>query len=331
MRSTTAAVLALAVLVPAIGSGRTASATAPSARTSAAADEPTEVEEVVVTAQRAGVPIWTLRRNAGVVVLVGAIDRIPSATPWRPAQLQAAIAKADAVVLEPQASASVVDIGSIVNRARTIGILPEGQTVASRYGEDLDRRLAALVAAGKITGDYSRIRPLILSVRLLKAAEGPHARARAPDVFDIAGRAAKRAKVPRRPVLKTTVKTLLDEMGTDSPDDAVCLRAAIEAAEQGPEAALKRGRDWAERRIPQVLASAIERADEACGFERRGQVGDALRASWRNTVEVELTKPGVVVAVAPLRTVAGPYGILDTLKAQGVDIVGPRWRDSAPR
>lgn len=42
-----------------------------------------------------------------------------------------------------------------------------------------------------------------------------------------------------------------------------------------------------------------------------------MRAAWRHTVEVELAKPGVVVAVAPLQTIVGPNGILNTLRAQG--------------
>jgi hypothetical protein len=293
---------------------------------SAQTEPPNEVAAVVVTAERAGLPIWRLTRGAGTVVLVGAIDSIPGATPWRPAALEAAVARASAVVLDPQASMSPVDIGRVVLRARKIAFLPKGETVASRYGADLDRRLAALAQAGKIGRGYTRMRPMILSQELMKAAEGPHARDHAPEPSAIASRAARKAKVPRRPLLETTAKTLLDDLTADSPEEAVCLRLAIEAAEAGPASALERGRAWRERRLSDVLASPLERAQEACSFGRAGPIGDAVRAAWRNTVEVELTRPGVVVAVAPLSTIASPNGILDTLQAQGVDIVGPRWK-----
>ena len=300
-------------------------AAALSASAAASAQTPSgEVEAVVVTAERAGVPIWRLTRGAGTVVLVGAINRIPAATPWRPAALEAAVARADAVILEPEASASVLDVGRIVLRARQIGFLPKGETVASRYGAAIDARLAKLAAADKIDKGYTRLRPLILSSELLSATKGPGKRA--PSVADVAERAAKRAKTPRRPVLRAPVMTLVEDLTTDSPDDLRCLETATQAAEEGPAGALRRGQAYTERRIPDVLDSAIQRAEEVCAFSRSGPVGDAVRAAWRNTVEVELTKPGVVVAVAPLHTVAGPNGILDTLHTQGVEIAGPRWR-----
>lgn len=292
---------------------------------------PAEVEAVVVTAERAGVPIWRLTRGAGTVVLVGAIDRIPGSTPWRPAALEAAVAKADAVILEPEARGSVLDIGRILLQARGIIFLPKGETVASRYGADIDRRLTALAASGRLDKRYGRLRAPILSSELLSAAEGPHGKKHAPGVADVAERAAKRAKTPRRPVIKAPVQTLLDDLKTDSPEDLLCLQAAADAAEAGPEAALSRGQAYVERRIPDVLASSLQRADDICVFNRAGPVGDAVRAAYRNTVEVELSKPGVVVAVAGLEVAAGPNGILDTLLAQGVRIEGPRWRaDQAP-
>lgn len=293
-------------------------------------EAPTEVDAVVVTAERAQVPIWRLSRGAGTVVLVGAIDRLPNATPWRPAALEAAVAQADAVILEPEARGSVLDVGRILLQARSIIFLPKGETVASRYGADLDRRLAALAAAGRLDKNYVRLRAPILSSELLSAAEGPHGRKRAPGVAAVAERAAKRAKTPRRPVIRAPVQTLLDDLKTDSPEDLLCLQAAADAAEAGPAAALNRGKAYVERRIPDVLASSLQRAEDICVFNRAGPVGDAVRAAYRNTVEVELGKPGVVVAVASLEVAAGPNGILDTLLAQGVKIEGPRWRADQP-
>lgn len=288
--------------------------------------EAREVEGVVITAQRAGAPIWRLTRGAGTVVLVGAIDQIPGATPWRPAALEAAIAKADAVILEPEASGSVVDLGRLLFGARSILYLPEGETVASRFGADLDRRLGALAAAGKIDKGYRRLRPTILFLELLDAANGPHGRKLAPEVNRVAQRAAKRARIPQRPLLRAPARTLIEDLKRDSPDDLRCLGAATDAAEEGPAGALRRGRAWTERRVPDVRATALQRAHAACAFSRSGTVGDAVRAAWRNTVERELSRPGVVVGVAPLEIVAGPNGILDTLGAQGVTIHGPRWR-----
>jgi hypothetical protein len=142
----------------------------------------------------------------------------------------------------------------------------------------------------------------------------------APTALAVAESAAKKAGTPRRLVLRASARSLIDDMLTDSPEDLRCLEAATEAAEAGPEGANRRGRAWAERRISDVLNSALERADQACVYNRSGVIGDSVRAAWRNSVEASLAQPGVVVAVAPLQTVPGSNGILDALHAQGVRI-----------
>ncbi|MBW3559311.1 MAG: hypothetical protein KY449_06000 [Proteobacteria bacterium] len=59
--------------------------------------------------------------------------------------------------------------------------------------------------------------------------------------------------------MRAPVMALVDDLMTDSPDDLWCPEAATEAAEEGSEGVLRRGRAYTERRIPGVLASAIQR------------------------------------------------------------------------
>jgi hypothetical protein len=41
-----------------------------------------------------------------------------------------------------------------------------------------------------------------------------------------------------------------------------------------------------------------------------------------------LSQDGVTLAVAPLRVLAEPDGVLDTLEAEGFEIVGPAWKST---
>jgi len=55
-------------------------------------------------------------------------------------------------------------------------------------------------------------------------------------------------------------------------------------------------------------------------------VAPLLRAQWAEAIEAALDEPGVTLAVAQLRLLAEPGGVLDVLEARGFDIIGPRWR-----
>ena len=54
------------------------------------------VEEIVVVARRAGLPMWTVETATGSVILVGAISGVPRDYAWRPEALEAATARAEA-------------------------------------------------------------------------------------------------------------------------------------------------------------------------------------------------------------------------------------------
>ena len=58
--------------------------------------------------------------------------------------------------------------------------------------------------------------------------------------------------------------------------------------------------------------------------------GERLRGIWNEAVDEALSQPGVTVAIAPLRLLAEPNGVLDRLEAQGLEPIGPEWRPSAP-
>src|SRR6478672_6022405 len=57
-----------------------------------------EAQEVVVTAQRAGAPVWRVRSATGTLVLVGSIDNVAAGTAWRPEALAETVSKADRVM-----------------------------------------------------------------------------------------------------------------------------------------------------------------------------------------------------------------------------------------
>ena len=108
-----------------------------------------------------------------------------------------------------------------------------------------------------------------------------------------------------------------------------CLQAALTAAEAGPAAGAKRAEDWRSLRVAAVVANPLEQAVGPCWPYGDPDVGGQITAEWLGAIETSLRDPGVTLAVAPLRILAEPGGVLDQLEAQGLDVVGPPWKAEA--
>ena len=79
-----------------------------------------------------------------------------------------------------------------------------------------------------------------------------------------------------------------------------------------------------------VLASPLEQAVGACSYWSVMGQGERLRGIWNQAADQALSETGVTVAIAPLRLLAEPDGVLDRLAAQGLEPLGPDWRASPP-
>ena len=66
-------------------------ALASAAQAQNAADDRAQVEDIVVTGRRSGVPMWTVRSDPTTLVLVGAIAGVSKTTQWDPAALTEAL------------------------------------------------------------------------------------------------------------------------------------------------------------------------------------------------------------------------------------------------
>jgi len=290
----------------------------------------TRVDEVVVTARRAGAPMWTVRRDGeGVMILVGAIEEAPRDFEWRAQALEEAAARSDRILFPQRGRASPADVLRLMWRIRTIGWLPEGATTADYLTPEDQARLEALMADEK-TDQWRRYSLLMLAIDLFKDKAGEKD-ARPVGVDDAVRRAARKARVPIRSVGVVRGADLVESLISAPPQThRECLRAALSAAELGPEAVRLRAEAWRGLRVAEVLASPVDQAVDRCWPWGDPQIGPQLRTEWTDAIAQALTQPGLTMAVAPLRRLAEPGGVLDALEAQGFEVDGPEWRAASP-
>ncbi len=283
----------------------------------------TDLGEVVVTARRAGAPMWTVERGGAVVILVGSIEGVPRDHPWRPEALEAATRRSQRILYPMEARASAADVLRLVWRIRTIARLPTGRTVADYVSPEMMARLERLKADER--SDRWKTESLVgLSLDLLRDAGRERRTRGAPAVVR---EAARRARVSGEPVGLVRGDDLVDNLITLPPETYLpCLEAAVGAAEAGPAAARQRIDDWSRLRAPEVLDNPLDQALNLCWPSGDPEIAPALRTRWSAAVRDALDQPGVTLAVAPLRVLAEPGGVLDQLEAEGLDPSGPAWR-----
>jgi len=291
--------------------------------------EATTIEEVVVLARRSGAPMWTVTRGDSTLILVGAITGIPRDLEWRPDDLEAAAARSQLILTPQEGRASLTDLLRVIWRIRTISRMPRGQTTADYLTPEWQARLEA-VMAGERNQDWRERSLLILGFDLMQDKAGYTGRRGGEDAMDVIRRAARRARVDTRPVGTVRGDELIASL-IDAPQSAhvPCMEATIAAAERGADAARERAEDWRARRVPEVVASPIDRALNQCWPWGDPEIAPQLHQQWAAAIETALISPGVTMGVAPIRLLAEEGGVLDSLKARGFEVVGPEWRTEA--
>jgi hypothetical protein len=285
-----------------------------------------QLDDVVVLARRSGAPMWTVTQGDSTLILVGAITGIPRDLSWRPDDLEAAAARSDLILMPQEGRGSVADLFRIIWRARTIGLLPRGQTTADYLSPEYQARLEAVMAGDRDQAWRTRSL-LFVGFDLMQDKAGFMRGRTADDATAVIRRAARRQRVTSRPVGVVRGDEMIESLIT-APQTAhvPCVEAAIAAAEQGPDAARERAEDWRALRVADVVASPIDRALNQCWPWGDPAIAPQLRQQWAAAIETAMTSPGVTMGVAPIRLLADEGGVLDALEARGFEVVGPEWK-----
>lgn len=284
----------------------------------------TEVDEIVVVARRSGAPMWTVTRDDRTLILVGNLTGVPRNLSWSPDALEEASRRSQRVLFPPEGRVSPADILRLIWRVRTISGLPRGRTTADYLSPTEQARLDVLMA-GERNDRWRSQSLLMLGVDLMQERAGFQRGGR--DAVDVVRRASRRARVPGRPVGIVRGDDLVDSLISAPPEThRPCLVAAMAAAEAGEGEFERRAEAWRHYRVADVVASPLDAALFQCWPWGDPEIGPQLKTAWVSAIEAALGEPGVTLAVAPVRLLAEPGGVLDDLEARGFEIDGPSWR-----
>lgn len=290
-------------------------------------------EDVVVTAQRIGIPVWRLSGPGSTVVLVGSIGRVTPGTRWDPAALDAALAQADRIMFPEsmEISFGLFSVISTIGKWRAQAKLPNGQTLQSITTPVQWSRLVALRDRGVLKPGFERTHPYHLAMALGRSLRDRRKLDPGADAY--VRRYLRKNRNKEVPLTQGALKGMTAEFFASSPRAHVaCLMdtvAVVEAGEAGlsARAAARDARSvaWTERRVPAALGARAADPQRSC-WPRGSGVERARDASLLPAIRDALSRSQVTLAVVSLDALAGQGGVLDALVASGAQVRGPAWK-----
>jgi len=294
-------------------------------RPNAADPEANIVEELVVTARHPAPAWWRVEKDGSTVWILGVLDTpIPPDVPWRRDDLEGRLKGANSLIVGERLQANLGDLFGLIGLWTQLRSKP---AMEDALAPKLRARFVAeRTKLGKGPEPYAHWRPMVAGQILLRDARP----AGSLEVGRQIRAAANKAGVSVHPAgqydLVPFARTALASM--TPAKEGECLNAALDDAEAGADAFRAAAVGWARGDI--AAAIKAPRHFDRCLLLMAG--GPDL---WRRSTDDQadaivkaLETPGHAVAVAPLRRLLAKDGLIDTLTARGLKVIGPA--DDAP-
>lgn len=286
------------------------------------------VEELVVVGRLPGPAWWRVSDGDTTVYVLGVPSLAPKRMEWDRAIFENRLNDANAVVLP------FTNI-----RAKTSGILGSGLNLLRlRSGGPFENRLdpatrGRFVAVRERLGypakHYPTSNPLAAGVQLASDYR-EKSNLTTTDPAKLVELLARQKGVP---VVEKTydIGPLLGAIIRTSPQvGRICFDEVLAQAEAGPGVTLQAARAWAAGDVPGALEN--ERTYERClAMVPGGRAFDErMKADTAAAIMTQLRKPGHAIVLVPLRPLLAQGGVLDRLRAQGLQVKTPAGDQQAP-
>jgi hypothetical protein len=295
----------------------------------ASAQEPTApspstlVEEVEIIARLPGPALWRVSTPTSQIWLIAMPPQVPQDFQWDQRRVVKALEGAREMVLPPALSVGLIDgVGLMALDTRHLIHMPPGQTVRSRMPPDLQARWEdAARAAGQDPAHYDKWRPVLAGMALTGDTNN-HAKFRGAGVVAIAVKMG--AKI--HPLASYKVMDLVKNVPSMSEEaERSCLAVAADVALSVQEDTLKLSQAWARGDLQTLRARRYPAVECLAKIPGADALNSRAAADWAKELKVDLAKPGKVVVGTDLDTLTRKGGLLDQLKAEGLEVIGPAY------
>ena len=270
-------------------------------------------------AARAAPPVWVVRDADSELVLFGSVHILPPGLKWRPAALDAALARADDVWFElPMDPASQAQVARL---ASGLGVLPPGQSLfALLPPADAQRLMKVADAQGVDRLTLDRLEPWLAEVALAGAA---YRRAGADTEHGVEETLnAATPPAARRAAFETPAEQLALFDQAPMPEQIASLRETLDELEADPEAYMKLVRAWVAGDVAGLDREALQPLRDAAP-KMFARLVTGRNERWLKTLQGRLRGHGRTVVIVGVGHLVGQGGLPARLRALGYSVTGP--------
>lgn len=296
-------------------------------------------EEVLVSGERPGPPLWKVRQGDNTLYILATISPTPKDLRWRSREVEAVLDRATAFVdtTSTTIGADIKKIGYLKAMAMALEFQrlwknPDGKRLEDVLPADLNARFMALKAryAPKDRQMLKR-RPAFAAEDLWRAAVVQSKLSAGNGIAGAVYQMALARKVKGSFISVTVddplaLRAALDEFGRIPIEaEIACMRSVLARFDTDLATARERAVAWAEGDVDALRTGARGATREACldGFADTMQVAAKARdLRWQRLVEA-VEKHAVSLAVVDIDELLRPGGFADRLRAQGYEVDEP--------
>lgn len=321
------ALLILALAGPAWS--QTPPASEPTAPEAQATDAQTQAEdvqhEIDIIAHLPGPALWRVSTPTSELWIIGLAGPVPKRLEWDTRRVETALEGARELILPPGASFTVFDMAGLLLDPGRRYHYPDGQTLRGAMTPAMRAKFdAAAQELGQDPAHYDHWRPLVAFVALMADAQ-KH------DALNLEGpqktlmHLAQAKNVPTRRLSPYSAGAIAQAFKDATPaDQQTCLKLMVDLIPRLPAFSARLGDAWAHGDVDATLAAQAEVASDGCFTAVPGilKLEDRRGQDWAKSLAQTLRTPGKTVLAIDIRSLTKPGGLLDQLRAQGLDVTG---------
>jgi uncharacterized protein YbaP (TraB family) len=319
MRTATAAIMAAGLLAGCL------------ATAACRADQPAPVlDEIVVTAERAGPGMWHVHRGAANVWILGSISPLPRDITWRSKQVESVLESTSQVLVQKPLEISIPRILWMLIADRKYLMVGGGKKLRDVLPPDLHRRFAAQRSnVGEDADKWERYRPIIAVAFLQRDAFHQVNLSMRLDLGAALRALAKKHGVRVEEIKVAGVSDMLEALKTmPAATERICVEASLTTIESGLPRLVDRAQAWAVGNVERIENLPELKDVDACRTALDAGKGaldviGRIRQTWLENIEKNLRSPGTTIAVVNLDMLLERGGLLDQLRAKGYEVDPP--------
>ena len=288
------------------------------------------LDEIVVTAERAGPGMWHVHRGAANVWILGSISPLPRDITWRSKQVELVLESTSQVLVQKPIEISIPRILWMLIADRKILMVGRGKKLRDILPPDLHARFAA--QRSKVTDEadkWERYRPIIAAAFLQQAAFHQVNLSMRLDLGAALRALAKKHGVRVEEIKVAGVSDMLEALKTMPPaTERTCVEASLTTIESGLPRLVERAQAWAVGNVDRIENLPELKEVDACRTALDAGKGaldviGRIRQTWLENIEKYLRSAGTTIAVINLDMLLERGGLLDELRAKGYEIDAP--------